>query len=209
MRRAGTCDPCGWFCIALKYQHDRGPPRIDACDTRANSFEACLEKPPKRRKQETRRLRTVTMYSTAGRRTKVIGRVSNVGMEMLVGLGAYFRLGVYSAEVHPFGLVHEYMDVHDVRQCLSNKPNMGRMKPVLVPSPLDHYPPMFSPTHMVCHPSTPHIRVTRFTFAGRQRRHCPRCRPWRCNYSPESDRTHTSHRGLRYVRLRGHGPGGA
>ena len=40
-------------------------------------------------------------------------------------------IGVYSTEIHPFGLVYEYMDGFDLRQQLRNKPDVGRMS--LVP----------------------------------------------------------------------------
>ena len=49
-------------------------------------------------------------------------------------------LGVYSAGVHHFGLVYEYMAGLDLRQYLSNKPNAGRLKLVLVPI---HTPPFY------------------------------------------------------------------
>ena len=40
-------------------------------------------------------------------------------------------LGVYTTEVHRFGLVYEYMDGLDLRQHLRNETGIGRMK--LVP----------------------------------------------------------------------------
>ena len=40
-------------------------------------------------------------------------------------------MGVYSTEIHPFGLVYEYMD--GLGQCLRDGSNVGRLKLVLVP----------------------------------------------------------------------------
>ena len=47
-------------------------------------------------------------------------------------------VGVYSTEIHPFGLVYEYMDGLDLRQYLRNKPNAERLK--LVPIPMHPVP---------------------------------------------------------------------
>ena len=44
-------------------------------------------------------------------------------------------MGMYSTELHPFGLVYEYMDGLDLRQFLRNEPNAGRLKLVLTPVP--------------------------------------------------------------------------
>ena len=48
-------------------------------------------------------------------------------------------VGVYSTEVHPFGIVYEYMDGLDVRQHLRNEPSAGRLKLVIYPCP---FPPV-------------------------------------------------------------------
>ena len=42
-------------------------------------------------------------------------------------------VGVYSTEAHPFGLVYEYMDSLDLRQCLRNESHMEKLKLVLIP----------------------------------------------------------------------------
>ena len=41
-------------------------------------------------------------------------------------------IGMYSTETRPFGTANEYMENLDSRRCLSNEPNVGRLK--LVPS---------------------------------------------------------------------------
>lgn len=43
-------------------------------------------------------------------------------------------MGVYSTEDHPFCLVYEYVDGLDLRQHLRDKPNVGRMKLVPIPT---------------------------------------------------------------------------
>ena len=40
-------------------------------------------------------------------------------------------VGVYSTEAHPFGIVYEHMDGHDLKQYLRNNPNVGRLQLVL------------------------------------------------------------------------------
>jgi len=58
------------------------------------------------------------------------------------GVDVVPMVGVYSTEVHPFGLVYEYMDGLDLRQFLRNEPNAGRLKLVLTPI---CYPPALLP----------------------------------------------------------------
>ena len=53
-------------------------------------------------------------------------------------------VGVYSTEAHPFGLIYEYMDGLDLKQYLTNQPNVERVKVVLVPL---HF---LSPSYLSC-----------------------------------------------------------
>ena len=41
-------------------------------------------------------------------------------------------VGVYSTEMHPFGLIYEHMDGCDIKQYLRNNPNAERLQLVLV-----------------------------------------------------------------------------
>jgi len=44
-------------------------------------------------------------------------------------------VAAYSTEVHPFGLVYEYMEGMDLRQYIQTKPNVGRLGLVFITSP--------------------------------------------------------------------------
>lgn len=47
------------------------------------------------------------------------------------GVDVVELVGMYSTEIHPFGLVYEHVGNLDLRQHLRNEPNVGRLKLVL------------------------------------------------------------------------------
>ena len=52
-------------------------------------------------------------------------------------------VGVYSTETHPFGLVYEFVDGHDLKQHLKNEPHVGGLKLVLTTMYPPNYPSTF------------------------------------------------------------------
>jgi len=96
-------------------------------------------------------------------------------------------VAVYSTEAHPFGLVYEYMDGLDVRQYLSNRPNVGRLK--LVPTPIPAHSPyanVLTPLPTVDGNSS---RLERYARPGNH----PRNHPCGMSFLQPTYRCHTIH----------------